>query len=87
MNELWLQNGESKGATMKGRNILSEVTNPVLLEYWAHPSEKLSKFMVCRFRLGLNLFNADICISNTNISNSRYRYLSFMHFKNAEISN
>ena len=87
MNELWSQYGESKGAPLKGRNIHSEVKNPVLLEYWAHPSEKLSNFMVSRFRLGLNLFNADICISNTNISNSKYRYLSFMRFKNAEISN
>ena len=26
-------------------------------------------------RLGLNLFNADICISNTDISNNKYRYL------------
>ena len=28
-------------------------------------------------RLGLNLFNADICISNTDISYKKYRYLYF----------
>ena len=30
------------------------------------------------FSLGLNIFNADICISNTDISNNKYRCLNLM---------
>ena len=50
------------------------------LETKLNYEENIFKFSLVHdmaFRLGLNLFNADICISNTNISNKKYRYLYF----------
>ena len=46
---------------------------------WFRKERKLNtaKWLPIASRLGLTLFNADICDSNTDISTDKYRYLYF----------